>query len=125
MIGDDCRLAELLHRAADAHPELEALSLGLSIATFRYLPSGLDTDRDGAEAYLDELNEAVLERLKIGGEMFVTNALVRGHFALRACIVNFRTTEADIAMIPEIVARAGRVIDGDLRPATLRATAAR
>ena len=123
MIGDDCRMAALLYRAAAGHPELEALSLGLSIATFRYVPADLDADAAGA--YLDELNEAVLERLKTGGELFVTNAVVHGHFALRACIVNFRTTEADIAMIPEIVARAGRALDAELRPVGLRAPATR
>ena len=57
--------------------------------------------------------------------MFVTNALVDGHFALRACIVNFRTTEADIAMIPEIVAHTGRALDAELRPAGLGARATR
>ena len=123
MIGDDCRLAELLYQGAAEHPELEALSLGLSIATFRYVPT--DLDAASADTYLDELNEAVLERLKTGGEMFVTNAVVHGHFALRACIVNFRTTEADIAMIPEIVARTGRALDAELRPAELRAPATR
>ena len=125
MIGDNCRLAGLLHQAAADHPELEALSLGLSIATFRYVPPDLDAGAAGREAYLDELNEAVLKRLKTGGEMFVSNAVVGGRFALRACLVNFRTTEADIAAVPEIVARAGRELDAELRPAALRAPATR
>ena len=124
MIGDDCRLAELLYHAAHDHPELEALSLGLSIATFRYVPSDLDAG-GAAEPYLDELNEALLLRLKTGGEMFVTNALVAGHFALRACIVNFRTTESDIAAIPGIVTRVGRGLDAEMRPTALRAPATR
>ena len=125
MIGDDCRLAAGLYRAVHAHPELEALSLGLSIATFRYIPPDLDDRAVEVEAYLDKLNEAVLTRLKTGGEMFVTNAQVGGHFALRACIVNFRTTEADVAMIPEIVARNGRALDAELRPTELVARATR
>lgn len=124
LIGDDCRLAAQLHEGAATHPELEAMSLGLSIVTFRYVPSDLDAGSEATERYLDELNEAVLERLKTGGDMFVTNAIVGGRFALRACIVNFRTTEADIAAIPELVAGAGRALDADMRPATLRATAA-
>jgi aromatic-L-amino-acid decarboxylase len=123
MIGDDCRLAGLLYQAAESHPELEALSLGLSIATFRYVPP--DLDRADAEVYLDELNEAILERLKTGGELFVTNAVVHDRFALRACIVNFRTTEADVAMIPEIVAGAGRAVDAEMRPAELKTSATR
>ena len=37
-------------------------------------------------------------------------------FLLRACIVNFRTTDADVAAIPAIVAGVGRVVDAELRP---------
>jgi aromatic-L-amino-acid/L-tryptophan decarboxylase len=125
MIGDDCRLARLLFGAVEAHPELEALTVNLSITTFRYLPPELESAGEAAEQYLDSLNEAVLERLKTGGEMFVTNALVDGRFALRACIVNFRTTESDIREIPEIVAGVGRALDAELRPDTLRAGATR
>jgi glutamate/tyrosine decarboxylase-like PLP-dependent enzyme len=124
MIGDDCRLAAALHRAAEGHPELEAVSLGLSICTFRYVPADLRASPE-ADSYLDELNEKLLERLKTGGEVFVTNALVRERFVLRSCIVNFRTTDADIAMIPDLVARAGRALDAELRPAALRIPAAR
>jgi aromatic-L-amino-acid/L-tryptophan decarboxylase len=117
MIGDDCRLAELLHGHVAAHPELEARTLGLSITTFRDVPRDL---RGGAAAgtadsYLDTLNETLLARLKLGGELFVTNAVVDGRFLLRACIVNFRTTEADVAAIPEIVATLGRTVDAELR----------
>lgn len=115
MIGDDCRLAESLHGHVAAHPELEAATLGLSITTFRYVPRDL-RGTDAAEPYLNTLNETLLARLKLGGEAFVTNAVLDGRFLLRACIVNFRTTEADVAAIPEIVARAGRVVDAELRP---------
>jgi hypothetical protein len=34
---------------------------------------------------------------------------------LRACIVNFHTTRADVEAVPEIVARVGRVVDRELR----------
>ena len=114
MIGDDCRLAASLQRHVGAHPELEAGTLGLSIATFRYVPRDL-RGAGAAESYLNALNEALLGRLKTGGELFVTNAVVDGRFLLRACIVNFRTTEADVAAIPEIVAAEGRVVDAELR----------
>ncbi len=124
MIGDDCRLAGALYAAAGAHPELEAVSLGLSICTFRYVPADLRASPE-TDPYLDELNEKLLERLKTGGDVFVTNALVRERFVLRACIVNFRTTDADIAGIPDLVARAGRAVDAELRPARLRVPAAR
>ena len=41
MIGDDIRLARELHRRVAAEPRLEALTLGLSISTFRYVPADL------------------------------------------------------------------------------------
>jgi len=116
MIGDDCRLAAALHRQVAAHPELEAATLGLSIATFRYVPRDLRGGGAAAEPYLNDLNETLLARLKTGGELFVTNAVVDGRFLLRACIVNFRPTDADVAAIPAIVARAGRAVDAELRP---------
>jgi glutamate/tyrosine decarboxylase-like PLP-dependent enzyme len=115
MISDDCRKAEALHRAAEAHPEIEAFTLGLSIATFRFVPRGLTPGPPEAEEYLNSLNEALLRRLKTGGELFVTNAVLDGRLVLRACIVNFRTTIADAASIPDIVAREGRALDAELR----------
>jgi glutamate/tyrosine decarboxylase-like PLP-dependent enzyme len=120
MIADDCRMAAELYRAAEAHPEIEALTLGLSIATFRYRPADLGAG-PAAEEYLNRLNETLLARLKTGGELFVSNAVLEGRFALRACIVNFRTTVADATGIPALVARSGRAVDAELRPAGLRA----
>jgi hypothetical protein len=38
---------------------------------------------------------------------------------LRACIVNFRTTLEDVAMVPELVTRLGREIDARIRPSQL------
>ena len=116
MIGDDCRLAAALHAHVGRHPELEAATLSLSIATFRYVPRDLRAAGAKAEDYLNTLNEALLDRLKFGGEVFVTNAVLDDRFLLRACIVNFRTTDADVAAIPEMVARVGRAVDAELRP---------
>ena len=119
MIGDDIRLSEALHAAVAAHPELEAMTQSLSISTFRYVPEDLRGDREGmgAAAYLDELNQALLERIQCSGEAFVSNAVVGGRYALRACIVNLNTRRADVEALPEIVARLGRAVDAELRPA--------
>jgi aromatic-L-amino-acid/L-tryptophan decarboxylase len=112
MIGDDIALAGRLHDAVAAHPEFEAFTRSLSIATFRYVPEALRAGvgtADG-EARLNELNEALLDRLQKGGEAFVSNAVIRGRYVLRACIVNFNTTTADVDGLPEIVARTGRAL---------------
>ena len=118
MISDDCALAARLHANTAAHPELEAGTLSLSIATFRYVPPDLrdsigtvDTD-----AYLDALNEDLLEHLQRSGEAFVSNAVVRGRYLLRACIVNINTSEADVDALPGIVVGIGREVHGKRRP---------
>jgi aromatic-L-amino-acid decarboxylase len=116
MISDDIRLARELHRLVGRTKELEPLSLDLSISTFRYVPEDLKPGHGDVDRYLDELNEDVLERLKSSGELFVSNAVIQGRFALRACIVNFRTSLEDVAAIPEIVTRHGRTADRALRP---------
>ncbi len=116
MIGDDIRLSRALHRAVEAEPRLEAWTQALSITTFRYVPAGLEPGKPEADAYLDRLNEELLHRLKASGEVFVSNAVVRGAFLLRACIVNFRTSLADVEALPGIVVRHGDALDRELRP---------
>jgi glutamate/tyrosine decarboxylase-like PLP-dependent enzyme len=87
----------------------------LSIATFRFVPADLTPGTPTIDEYLDRLNTALLERLQQGGEVFVSNAVLDGRFLLRACIVNFHTTVADVEALPEIVVRHGRALDAELR----------
>lgn len=123
MIGDDIALAEALFRAVAAHRELEAVTHSLSITTFRFVPP--DLRRGSAEAavadYLNRLNQELLNRLQNGGEAFVSNAVVAEKYLLRACIVNFRTSLADVEALPEIVVRLGREVDAEIRPQSLQA----
>jgi hypothetical protein len=51
-----------------------------------------------------------LTRLERSGEAFLSNAVVDGKFALRACIVNFRTSLADIDGLLPLIARIGREV---------------
>ena len=115
MIGDDVRLARELHDAADRHPELETGSSGLSITTFRYVPSALTaSDYGDREAYLDRLNRTLQDRLEREGDTFLSNAVLGGRYFLRACIVNFRTAQADVRSIPDLVVRAGSAVQREL-----------
>lgn len=106
MIGDDIQLSKLLFRLAQTHPELEAVTQNLSIATFRYVPK--DYANDNKETYLNKLNETLLNNLQHCGEVFLSNAVVSGKYCLRCCIVNFRTSEKDIHEVIEIIVREGR-----------------
>lgn len=120
MISTDIRLARTLYDRIALYPELEALTCSLSIATFRYVPAGLNRGGEGAAEYLDKLNIELLTRLQASGEAYLSNAAVRGKFALRACIVNFRTSLADVEALPEVVVRIGRGLDVELRTQQLR-----
>jgi glutamate/tyrosine decarboxylase-like PLP-dependent enzyme len=117
MIADDMTLSERLFASVAAHPDLEACTQGLSITTFRYVPAGLRPQSLTAtpDRYLNQLNEALLERIQGSGEAFVSNAVVRGHYLLRACIVNLHTGAADVDAVPEIVGRLGREVEAGMR----------
>ena len=108
LISEDIALAKLLFEQAAAHPELEATTHSLSISTLRYVPGECRDGRPEMATYLNALNEALLNELQHGGEVFLSNAIVRGNYCLRACVVNFRTTAQDIEEIIEIIVREGR-----------------
>jgi aromatic-L-amino-acid decarboxylase len=108
MIGDDIELAELFFEQAKNHPELEAITQNLSITTFRYIPLNYKQNTKTKEEYLNTLNEALLNQLQQGGELFISNAIIMKKYCLRACIVNFRTSEKDIIESIEIVVREGK-----------------
>ena len=122
MIADDIALARRLADCVGRHAELELVTLGLSIVTFRYLPADLRPrlGETAVENYLNELNQQLLDRLQRGGEAFVSNAVIRGRYVLRACIVNFHTAAADVEALPEIVERNGQELDRVQRPVNLR-----
>jgi len=106
MIRDDCALAAELFRSLERYPDIEPLAGNLSIATFRYAPRRLRTPEN--EEYLNALNTEILVRLQSGGKVYPSNALVNGKYAIRVCIVNFRTTQEDLMVLPELVVRTGK-----------------
>ena len=117
MISDDIRLSRAMFDRVAHYPELEALTQGLSITTFRYVPLGLKRDDANVADYLNDLNRELLTRLQQGGEAYLSNAVIGGKYALRACIVNFRTTLEDVEALLPIVLRIGDQVDKSLRPA--------
>ncbi|PZX53448.1 glutamate/tyrosine decarboxylase-like PLP-dependent enzyme [Algoriphagus ratkowskyi] len=106
LIREDIELSEMLYHLADNHPELEAVSQNLSITTLRYIP----LENTLEEEYLNQLNEHLVNDLQSGGEVFLSNAVVFDKYCLRACFVNFRTSEKDVVEIIEIIVKEGRKI---------------
>ena len=104
-IAHDVALTRYLYDRAVAEPALETVGPAptLSIACFRFVPPELRGD-PSAEPYLNRLNERLMAELQLGGRVFPSNAIIDGRFALRACIVNFRTEAADVdALIAQAI----------------------
>jgi len=84
--------------------------VGLSVFCFRYASRGFTGD-------LDALNERILVALQRAGSSYVSNTRVEGKFALRGCVLNYRTTEQDMEILLEDVRRAAASV---VRPESRR-----
>jgi glutamate/tyrosine decarboxylase-like PLP-dependent enzyme len=104
MIGEDIRLSRRLFELCEAHAEIDAVTQSLSITTFRYVPKGTALPAES----LNTLNQQILDRLIASGRAYVSNAVLDGRFLLRSCIVNFRTSEADLVELVDAVVAIGR-----------------
>jgi len=83
-------LAHIVSESADF--ELMAPA-PLSIVCFRY------------KAGDDDFNKRLMVEVQRDGDSYLSNATINGRFALRACIVNFRTTAADVERLLETIRR--------------------
>jgi glutamate/tyrosine decarboxylase-like PLP-dependent enzyme len=118
-IEEDCALAEYMAARVRAAEDFELLApVTLGICCFRYATTAarreLEDEEKRAEtnARLDSLNERVMHRVQRGGEAYVSNAILRGRFALRASITNYRTTRRDIDLTLEVIRRAAHELEG-------------
>jgi glutamate/tyrosine decarboxylase-like PLP-dependent enzyme len=113
LVSRHLALAQHLAELVDAAPDLERLGhVELSIVCFRYAPPGLNGD----DRALDALNKRVMEEVQASGATFLTQTTLRDRFALRACILHYATTEADLAALVECVRTTGAQLVGMARP---------
>ena len=97
-------LAQYLTKLVDDAPDMERMAdVSLSIVCFRYVPTILRGNQEG----LDVLNKRVMEEVQSGGEAFLTNTTLHGHFVLRACILHYDTREDDLVELLSIVRKVG------------------
>jgi glutamate/tyrosine decarboxylase-like PLP-dependent enzyme len=97
----DCarHLAELVGASSDF--ELMA-PVELSIFCLRHLPPatrGAGSRSEPEELELDRWNELLLQALQRDGSSYLSNARLRGRFALRGCVLNYRTTRRDMEIL--------------------------
>lgn len=102
-IRKDLAQALRLRDAIRRQEQLELLApVTLSAVCFRHRGA---SQLPGEE--LNRFNAALLSRIIERGRIYLSNASLHGKFALRACIVNHRTTDTDVdSVVPEVLAAA-------------------
>jgi glutamate/tyrosine decarboxylase-like PLP-dependent enzyme len=101
LITRDIALARTLQARIRSREDFELVAAGqLSVTCFRYAPAGVSD--------LNAVNRQLLESIQQEGQVFLTSTELNGQTVLRACIVNFRTTEADLDMLLNVIAEAGQ-----------------
>jgi glutamate/tyrosine decarboxylase-like PLP-dependent enzyme len=95
------RHLESLVRQSDDFEMLAPVEL--SIFCFRHRPP-----RCAEEAYLDVWNEKLLLALQRAGTSYLSNTLVKGRFALRGCVLNYRTEPGDMDVLLDDLRRVAR-----------------
>ncbi len=98
--------AEHIERMVREEPALELLAPAqLGVVCFRVRPPDMD---DPAE--LDAFNERVNTAVNATGRHLISSTRLRGVFSLRACVLGFRTSMADVeAMIRSVLTAAGQL----------------
>jgi glutamate/tyrosine decarboxylase-like PLP-dependent enzyme len=98
MVERHLDLAQHLGRRVSAAPDLQLLAdVALCIVCFRVAPDGVP------EKDLDELNRKVGAALLSDGRVFAGTTVYGGRVALRPAIVNWRTTEADVDLLVDVI----------------------
>jgi aromatic-L-amino-acid decarboxylase len=119
-IEKDLACAKHFERLVQASEDFEMLApVELSIVCFRYVPPQLkraladaaEIDRQRANEQLDTFNERLLVELQRDGSSYLSNARIGHRFALRGCVMNYRTTPRDM-----------EILLGDLRRVAARLT---
>ena len=103
-IAENIACAKYFAELVCASGDLEMLApVELSIFCFRYRPRDFTGD-------LDALNEQVMLELQRAGSSYVSNARIGGKFALRGCVLNYRTTRRDMEILLDDVRRAAAAV---------------
>ncbi|QBD81525.1 aminotransferase class V-fold PLP-dependent enzyme [Ktedonosporobacter rubrisoli] len=101
-------LAERVQQA----PSLELMApVTLSICCFRYVPPALQEQRDAKTSeLLNQLNRAILARVRARGRCIPSATFVNGNYVIRPCFINPRTTLAEVEALAEEVETCGAAL---------------
>jgi glutamate/tyrosine decarboxylase-like PLP-dependent enzyme len=105
-IESNLACARHLESIVQASDDFEmAAPVELSIFCFRHVPAQL---RNQASQAIDAFNERLLVALQRDGSSYLSNTTLGGRFALRGCVLNYRTTLRDMEILLEDLRRVGK-----------------
>src|SRR5262249_57853854 len=97
------RYLESMVRASDDFEMVAPVEL--SIFCFRHVPVQL---RNQSPKAIDAFNERLLVALQWDGSSYLSNATLGGRFALRGCVLNYRTTFRDMEILLDDLRRVAK-----------------
>jgi aromatic-L-amino-acid/L-tryptophan decarboxylase len=105
-IESNLACARHLESMVQASDDFEMVApVELSIFCFRHVPAQL---RDQSPKAIDAFNERVLVALQRDGSSYLSNATLKGRFALRGCVLNYRTTLRDLEILLDDLRRVAK-----------------
>ena len=124
-IREHIRLAQLIVDHVDADPNFQRLAPApMSVVCFRACPHDLaerlqhadDEATRRIEAYLDLLNERIIEAANATGRAFFSHTRLDDHYTIRMAIGNIRTDEQVVMSAWELVCDVAQRLDAECRP---------
>ena len=109
-IDDNIAAAHHLAQQIEQSSDFELLAPApMSIVCFRArLRDGVSATHAEADAF----NKRLMLEVQRDGDSYLSNAMIGGRFALRACIVNYRTTLLDVEQLLTTIRRVATRISG-------------
>ncbi len=124
-IREHIRLGQLVAKWVDEDPDFERLApTPFSTVCFRACPQDLATQLQSAEsartkqveAYLDQLNEEIIDAVNATGEVFLSPARLHDRLTIRMAIGNIRSNETIIKRAWELLTQSAQQIDARRQP---------
>src|SRR6266480_4378944 len=106
VIESNLACARHLESMVQASDDFEMVApVELSIFCFRHVPAQL---RNESPEAIDAFNQRLLVALQRDGSSYLSNATLAGRFALRGCVLNYRTTLRDMEILLDDLRRVAR-----------------
>ena len=105
-IESNLACARYLEAMVQASDDFEMVApVELSIFCFRHVPTQL---RNQSTQQVDAFNERLLVALQQDGSSYLSNTTLNGRFALRGCVLNYRTTLRDMEILLDDLRRVAK-----------------